>query len=146
MKTLKKLMLIIMVCLMSSFPYTNSSGNMHKNDPREIHGFLYNPEKQEVISGEVISLEDPVRGWCEAVHITVQTEKGSVLVHLTSRKHITDKTNSIELKDKVEIKGSRSSYGDEQVLIAAEIKKGDYFLRIWDDEEGLVSNCWKKTK
>jgi len=144
MKTFKKLILIMMVCLMSSFPYTNSSGNMHKDDHREIHGFLYNPEKQEMINGEVISLEDPVRGWCEAVHMTVQTEKGPVLVHLTSRKYITDKGNSIVLKDKVEVKGSRSFYGDEQVFIAAEVTKGNSILKIWDDKEGLFSIGWIK--
>ena len=142
MKNFKKLMSAIIVCLASAILYSNSFGNMDKDDYKEIHSFLYYPEKQEVINGEVISIEGPIRGWCEAVHITVQTEKGPVLVHLTSRKYITDKTNTIELKDKVEIKGSRSSYGDMQVFIAAEVKKGKYILRIWDDENGLVSDRW----
>jgi hypothetical protein len=146
MKKFKKLLLVITVCSISAFLYTSSFGNPAKDECRKIHSFLYKPEKQELISGEIISIEEPVRGWCEAVHMTVQTEKGPVLVHLTSRKYITDKTNTIGLKDKVEIKGSRSSHGDEQVLIAAEIKKGNYYLKIWDDEEGLVSNSWKKTR
>jgi hypothetical protein len=122
MNDFKKRTLVIIVCLIGAFLYSSSFGNMDKDDYKEIHSFLYYPEKQEVINGEVISIEGPIRGWCEAVHITVQTEKGLVLVHLTSRKYVTDKTNTIELKDKVEIKGSRSSYGDMQVFIAAEVK------------------------
>ena len=142
MKNFKKLMLIIVSCLSSVFFYSSSFGNMTNDDHREIHSFLYKPEKQEVISGEVISIEGPIRGWCDAVHITVQTEKGPVLVHLTSRKYVTDKTNTVGLKDKVEIKGSRSLYGDMEVFISAEVKKGNYFLRIWDDEGHLVSDRW----
>ena len=142
MKKFKKMMLVIVACFISAFFCSSSFGKMDECESRDIHSFLYNPEKQEVISGEVISIEGPIRGWCEAVHITVQTEKGPVLVHLTSRKYVTDKTNTIEQKDKVEIKGSRSSYGDMQVFIAAEVKKGNYILRIWDDEGGLVSGRW----
>ena len=59
-------------------------------------------------------------------------------------KYITNRINTLGSKDEVEIKGSRSSYGDEQVLIAAEVKKGNYFLKIWDDKEGLVSKDWFK--
>lgn len=142
MKSFKKLMLVIIVFSISSFLYSSSFGDMEKSESRKGHSFLYKPEKQEVISGEVISIEGPIRGWCGAVHITVQTEKGPVLVHLTSRKYVTDKTNTIELKDKVEIKGSRSSYGDMQVFIAAEVKKGNYILRIWDDKGTPVSDRW----
>ena len=142
MKKFEKLILVIIVCLVSAFLYSSSFGNMDRDGHREIHSFLYKPEKQEVISGKVISVEGPIKGWCQAVHVTVQTENEPVLVHLTSRKYVTDKTNTIELNDKVEIKGSRSSYGDMQVFIAAEVKKEKYILRIWDDEEGLVSDRW----
>jgi hypothetical protein len=142
MKSFEKLPLLIIVCLISFFPYSSSFGDMEKSESREGHSILYKPEKQEVISGEVISIEGPIRGWCEAVHITVQTEKGPVLVHLTSRKYVTDKTNTIELKDKVEIKGSRSSYGNMQVFIAAEVKKENYILKIWNDEGSPVSESW----
>ena len=142
MKTFKKLILVTIVCFVGFFPNSSSFGDTDRDNCRKMHSFLYKPEKQEIISGKVINLEDPVRGWCEAVHMTVQTDKGPVLVHLTSRKYITDKTNSIELEDKVEIKGSRSSYGDEQVFIAAEVKKGNFVLRIWDDEEDLVPEGW----
>ena len=76
--------------------------------------------------------------------MTVQTEKGSVLVHLTSRKYITNKITTLEPKDEVEIKGSRSSYGDEQVFIAAEVKKGNYILKMWDDKGIPVSGSWIK--
>ena len=144
MKNFKKLLLVTIVCFIGFFPYSSSFGDTNKDNCRKTHSFLYNPEKQEIISGEVITLEDPVRGWCETVHMTVQTEKGPVLVHLTSRKYITDKANSIEPEDKVEIKGSRSSYGDEQVFIAAEVRKGNSVLRIWDDKEGLVPEGWIK--
>lgn len=144
MKNFKKLLLVTIVFFIGFFPYSSSFGDTNKDNCGKIHSFLYNPEKQEIISGEVITLEDPVRGWCEAVHMTVQTEKGPVLIHLTSRKYITDKANSIELEDKVEIKGSRSSYGDEQVFIAAEVRKGNSVLRIWDDKEGLVPEGWIK--
>ena len=144
MKNVKKLILVTILCFIYFLPYSSSFGDTDKDNCRKMHSFLYKPEKQEIISGEVINLEDPVSGWCEAVHMTVQTEKGPVLVHLTSRKYITDKANSIELEDKVKIKGSRSSYGDEQVFIAAEVRKGNSILRIWDDEEGLVPGGWIK--
>jgi hypothetical protein len=142
MKKFEKMMLVIIVCLICSFPYSSSFGNMNKDTCKKSHSFLYRPEKQEVINGEVISLEGPIRGWCHTVHMTVQTEKGPVLVHLTLQKYITDKTTTIEPKDKVEIKGSRSSYGNEQVFIAAEVKKENYILKIWDDEGELVSGSW----
>ena len=144
MKKFEKRMLVIMVFLMGLFAYSSSFGNKKVDECRKSHGFLYTPEKQEVISGEVISLEEPVRGWCHAVHMKVQTEKGPVVVHLTSQKYITDKHNTLEPKDAVQIKGSRSRYGDEEVLIAAEVKKGNYILRLWDDNGDPVLSGWAK--
>ncbi len=88
---------------------------------------MYNPETAEKISGEVISVDEIIRGKESfyGIHVTVRTDKETVTVHLGPGWYIENQDTKIEMKDKVEITGSKISYEGKTAIIAYEVKKGD---------------------
>jgi hypothetical protein len=50
----------------------------------------------------------------------------------------------IAAKNKVEVKGSRITFGGKPVIIAAEVKKGDEVLKLRDDAGFPVWIAWRR--
>jgi hypothetical protein len=50
----------------------------------------------------------------------------------------------IDAKDKIEVKGSRITFGGRPAMIAAEMKKGDEVLKLRDDSGFPVWSGWRR--
>lgn len=59
------------------------------------------------------------------MHLVVKTEKEAIGVHLGPTAYLTEKGITLAKGDAVEIIGSRVTMGNEPVIIAKQIKKGD---------------------
>ena len=95
---------------------------------------LFNPSTVETIRGEVVDMRKvtPAPGMCEGFDLLVKTEKETVTVNLGPVWFIENQDIKFEPKDKVEVTGSRVSFGGKAQMIASQIKKGDYVLEMRD--------------
>ena len=108
---------------------------------------LYDTNTVETVFGEVLAIEqiNPLKGMSYGVHLQLKTEKGTISVHLGPAWFIENQDMVIELKDKVEIKGSRVKDGDNKpAIIAAEVKKHGHVLKLRDEYGIPVWAGWRR--
>ena len=107
---------------------------------------MYNPASVETISGtiEAVARTKPMKGMYYGIHIQVNTGKETVEVHLGPGWYIERLDTKLEKGDKVEVKGSKVNMGGKQVIIAAEIKKGDNILVLRDSAGIPAWAGWKR--
>jgi hypothetical protein len=113
--------------------------------PGSMYCSLYNPKAIETIKGEVLNIRRviPKEGMCEGVEIIVKTAKDEIGVDLGPAWFIDNQDLKIELKDIVEVKGSRVSFGKNPGIIASQIKKGENVLEL-RDKLGNPVWSWRK--
>ena len=98
------------------------------------HGGRYNPSTETRLSGQVTAVENvapTARAGGRAMgglHLTLKTTTESIVVHVGPAAFSKEKNFVVAVGDDLEVLGSRVQLGDESVLIAREIKKGD---RTW---------------
>ena len=90
----------------------------------------YNPKTVETIEGKVLSVETPSKGQGHGVHLTLQTEKQTISVHLGPDWYIDKQTPHIEANDTITVTGSRVTVGGKPAIIAAQVKKGNEVLKL----------------
>ncbi|MBI4522244.1 MAG: DNA-binding protein [Deltaproteobacteria bacterium] len=114
--------------------------------PGAPYSKMYDAKTVETISGEVIKVDriTPRKGMSAGVHMTVKTEKEEISVHLGPEWYLQNQDVKIEPKDKVEVKGSRITFGGKPALIAAEVKKGDEVLKLRDDNGFPAWAGWRR--
>ena len=107
---------------------------------------MYDPKTVETISGEVVKIDTimPLKGMSAGMHMSVKTDKGEISVHLGPGYFIENQDVKIAAKDKVEVKGSRITFGGKPAIIAAEVKKGDEVLKLRDDSGFPVWSGWRR--
>ena len=107
---------------------------------------MYNPQTAEKISGEVVSVDEIIRGTrgYYGIHLTVKTDKENVTVHLGPGWFIENQDTKIEVKDKVEITGSKIFYEGKPAIIAYEVKKGDDTLVLRDANGFPAWRGWRR--
>ena len=107
---------------------------------------MYDPKALETISGEVTSIDriTPNKGMAAGIHMIVKTEKEAVSVHLGPSWYLENQDVKIEPKDKVEVKGSRTTFAGNPAIIAAEVRKGDDVLKLRDDNGFPVWSGWRR--
>lgn len=95
---------------------------------------MYNPATVETLTGTVESVDKvmPMKGMNSGVHVMLKTDKEAISVHLGPEWYIERLDTKIEKGDKIEVKGSRVTFADKPVIIAAEVKKGDSTLMLRD--------------
>ena len=97
---------------------------------------IYNTSTVETITGDVQSVDfysyKKSSGY-GSVHIIVKTDKETITVHIGPSWYLEDNNFTINLNDKVEVKGSRVMWEGNDVIIAANIKIGDKSLALRDD-------------
>jgi hypothetical protein len=110
------------------------------------YGKMYNPKTVETISGEVVSVDKitPMKGMSYGVHMIVKTNKETISVHLGPEWYIESQDVKIMPKDKVEVKGSRITFGGNPAIIAAEIKKGEQVLKLRNENGFPVWSGWRR--
>ncbi|MGL5874830.1 MAG: DNA-binding protein [Xenococcaceae cyanobacterium] len=105
---------------------------------------MYNPQTIESISGKIVSIERslPMPKMSQGVHLTVQTGKETMPVHLGPEWYITDRDMQLQVNERVEIKGSKVNFDGKPTIIAAVVKKGDKVLTLRDNNGfPLWSGC-----
>ena len=114
--------------------------------PGTPYNRLYDPKTVETIGGEVVRIDKivPLKGMSSGVHLAVKTEKETILVHLGPQWYLQNQDVKIELKDKIEVKGSRINFQGKPAMIAMEIKKGDEVLRLRDENGFPVWSGWRR--
>ncbi|HUT84261.1 MAG TPA: DNA-binding protein [Thermodesulfobacteriota bacterium] len=114
--------------------------------PGSMYCRLFNPKAIETIKGEVANIRRvvPAEGMCEGVDIIVKSEKEEIGVNLGPAWFIDNQDLKVELKDMVEIKGSRVSFGKIPGIIATQVKKGEDVLML-RDEYGTPVWSWRKS-
>ena len=114
--------------------------------PGTPYNRMYDPKTVETISGEVTSIDriTPNKGMAGGVHMNVKTEKETVSVHLGPSWYLENQDVKIAAKDKVEVKGSRITFGGKATIIAAEVKKGDDTLKLRDESGFPMWTAWRR--
>jgi hypothetical protein len=107
---------------------------------------LYDATTVDTISGEVLSVEKitPVKGMSYGVHLQLKTEQETVSVHVGPAWFIENQDVKIELKEKIEVKGSRVTFDGKPAIIAAQVKKGDEVLKLRDENGVPVWAGWRR--
>jgi hypothetical protein len=80
----------------------------------------------------------------KGVHLTLKTDKETVSVHLGPAWYLENQDVKIEKKDRLEIKGSRVSFGGKPAIIASEVRKGDQILTLRDNDGFPVWSAWRR--
>jgi hypothetical protein len=114
--------------------------------PGSQYNRMYDPKAVETITGEVTSVDriTPVKGMSGGIHMNVKTDKETISVHLGPAWYLENQDVKIEPKDKVEVKGARTTFVGKPAIIAAEVKKGDEVLKLRDDSGFPVWSGWRR--
>ncbi|MDR4507624.1 MAG: hypothetical protein MRJ65_05200 [Candidatus Brocadiaceae bacterium] len=115
----------------------------------EQYGRLFDTNTIETIKGEVVSIDIvtpplPVKGMSGGIHLMVKTDKEEIPVHLGPAWYIENQDTRIELKDIIEVKGSRIELETKTIIIAAEIKKGEECLALRDEKGIPAWSGWRR--
>lgn len=107
---------------------------------------LYNPALADNLTGEVLKVErvTPAKGMTYGVQILLRTERETLPVHLGPGWYVERLDLKVEKGDQVEVKGARTNFQNRQVIIAREIKKGDYLLVLRDAAGIPVWAGWRR--
>lgn len=101
--------------------------------PRAIAQRNYDPKTVETVQGKVLSVEETQqRG--RGVHLTLQTDKETIAVHLGPSWYIDKQSSKIETNDTITVTGSRVTINGKPTIIAAQVTKGDDVLKLRDDK------------
>lgn len=102
--------------------------------PKSAFNKMYNPATVETIKGEILSVEKitPMKGMSYGIHLLIKNNNETISVHLGPAWYFDKNNFVINVKDKVEIVGSRITYGGKPAIIAAEVKKGDEIVKLRD--------------
>ena len=109
-------------------------------------GRMYDPAKSEVITGQVVSLEqnESRRGTGMGVVLTVNIGSDTLPVVLGPQWFIDEQKIKIVAGDTVEIRGVKTGRGGRDVFIAAEIKKGQEKMTLRDENGRPAWAGWRQ--
>jgi hypothetical protein len=107
---------------------------------------LYDSNTIETVKGEVVSVKTftPGKGMAPGVHVQLETGNGTLPVHLGPVWYLENQDFKIEVKDVVDVTGSRVTFDGAPALIAAEVKKGDDILRLRDRDGYPAWAGWRR--
>lgn len=95
----------------------------------------YDPKTVETIEGKVLSVEKttPPKNRSYGVDLTLQTNKGTISVHLGPAWYLEKQIPQIEANDTLTVTGSRVTVDGKPAIIAAQVKKGNATLKLRGD-------------
>jgi sporulation protein YlmC with PRC-barrel domain len=121
----------------------------HANEPypypsvwQNIYGNLFNPNKIETVSGEIVRVE-----YYEEARLIIFTDaKKPVLVALGPTGYLESQPTILRPGNRVTVTGSEVVVDDTPILIAKEIKEGSEELQLRDNEGNPMWIGWKQVK
>jgi len=114
--------------------------------PGTPYNRMYDPKTVETLTGDVVSVSQitPNKGMGAGLHMNVKTDKEIISVHLGPSWYLENQDVKIEPKDKIEVKGSRITFGGKPAIIAMDVKKGEEALKLRDDSGFPVWSGWRR--
>ncbi len=102
-------------------------------------GAIYDPTTVTTVSGKVSEVTRYEMGGRlgPGVHLTLETEKQTLDVHLGPARYVDEQTPKINVGDHVTITGSRITLQGKPALIAAEVKENGATLKLRDVKTGV---------
>lgn len=96
---------------------------------------MYNTLTEATVRGtveEVRTITGP-RGW-NGTHLTLNTDSGSLDVHLGPASFLKKKGFEFAQGDQIEVTGSKVAFQDQDAILAREVKMGEKVLTLRDNE------------
>lgn len=114
--------------------------------PGSQYSRMYDTTTVQSIQGVVVSVDSitPMKGMSYGVHLMVEINKDTLSVHLGPGWYIENQDTKIELKDTVEVKGSKINFQGRRAFIAAEVKKGNDVMKLRDEKGFPVWSGWRR--
>ena len=133
-KSIPVLFLAVIFMLSLSIVTFSQQGMMKGKAGGKRGRMMYDTKTVETISGEVVSIDkiQSGRGMSGGIHLKMKTPRETISVHLGPSFYIEKQSVKINIKDVIEVTGSRVLYDGESVIIAAEIKKNGKVLKLRD--------------
>lgn len=92
----------------------------------------FDPKAVTTIQGEIQDVQRIARGRHEGIHLTVATGSEKVTVHLGPGFYVDTQTLKLAKGDTVEVKGARTTFHGQPVIIAQEVRRNDQVLALRD--------------
>ena len=107
---------------------------------------LYDLKTVETVTGQVIAVDriTPAKEMSYGIHLMLKTDKENISIHLGPGWYLENQDVKVEMKDKIEIKGSRITFEGKPAIIAAEVKKGDELLKLRDENGLPIWSGWRR--
>ncbi len=141
-----KLTLGVAVCLCLVMP-SSLLAQRHGWSAGSQYNRMYDPSTVETLAVEVKSVEkiSPMKGMSYGVHLTVKTQAQKALtIHLGPAWFIENQDSQIEEGDQIEVTGSRVTFEDDPLIIAAKVQRGDEVLTLRNDLGVPLWSGWRK--
>ncbi len=92
---------------------------------------LYNPDTIVTVSGMVIAKTPPsAKGLPQLVYLTLKTDAGKITIFLGPDLYVDKLPVQIQTLDKIQVTGSKITWGGQPIILAAEINRGDQVLKL----------------
>ena len=111
-------------------------GGMRGRGHHNRYGGMYNVNTVETIRGTVVSTNafTPGNGMSQGREILVETEEGTVPVHLGPSRYLEDRGFQVNSGEEIEVRGSRVNWAGNPVIMAAEIRQGDRVIELRNND------------
>ncbi len=131
------------ICFAGPWKGWRGSGGWGVNS--QYHKF-FDPKTIETISGEVVSAEKfvPFKGMSYGVVLTIKTDKETLQAHFGPVWYVERLDVKLEKGDKLEIKGSKTTFLGKPVIIVSEFKKGDAVFVLRDSNGYPIWAGWRR--
>lgn len=120
---------------------------------------MYNTATAETLKGVVVSVDSfstmgampgamqggrQMSGMQPGIRAMLKTDKDTVSVHLGPAWFIENQDTQILPRDSIQVKGSRITFNDKPAIMASEITKGHYDLRLRDKKGAPAWCAWRR--
>jgi hypothetical protein len=106
----------------------------------------FDPQKIVELKGEVIEVSNSQENKDEkhGVSLILATKKERIPIHLGPLWYITRQRYHFKKGDKVEVKGSKVTFKDAEIIVASEIRKDKMQMKLRDENGVPTWQSWRK--
>jgi hypothetical protein len=103
---------------------------------------MFDPSSVTTVQGDVDSVDTIEGGRGQGVHLTLAMGSEKLVIVLGPKFYLDEQPLKVAKGDRIEVKGSRVTWGEQPALVAQEIKKGNEVLQL-RDSEGIPLWSWR---
>jgi len=106
----------------------------------------FDPKKIVEVKGEVIEVSNSQENKDEkhGVYLILAIENEQIPVHLGPLWYITRQPHHFKEGDKIEVKGSKVTFKNTEIIVASEIRKEKMQMRLRDENGAPMWQSWRK--